>query len=675
MTDLGTASIRYLDGVTTSSRTGSREKLLAAVWPLARLAAEAIALPSDLRRIERLDLTGEYFPTQVVDAAAFRSIAALPYLTEIALHGTALTPGSLLRVTSGMSRLTSLDIRGLDVRDDDVRLLATIRPGLRELCIGWARAREKRHVFEPSRLTTEVWRQLEHFKSLRRLSVLGLPLGDAVIDLAPHVLSDLDDLDLGDTQCGDETAKRLLVCNKVRRLAFDGTGIGDRGLEHLAGISSLEELDVSRTAIGAGGLQRMAERARLTRLGLSRVRVGDEGVAHVRSIGTLRELDLSGTAAGGATLAAISRLSQLEHLNLDGVRLPDGDLSFLAACPLASLRLGGDAIDAAAIETLAKIETLSRLALFVGSDWSGLDRLDAAVDLTAAPASRVRLPRRLWRLNLAGPLTAALRDALASTAELERLQIPSGADLLSAAGSSAFPSLQYLQAEDSGLNDQAFQRIGELPQIAELYLSDNRNLLSIGNLKAPLLNTLELRNVPIDDTAVEALARLPRLHCLDIPFTRMTVGGIAALIAAAPNLHSLALDGSQIVPATATALSRSETLLELYLYGNAVTDSTIAQLAPITGLREINLFETGVTDAVVDHLAALPGLRTLRGVLLSPPAIQRLRALRPDILVNGRRSPSTGSQADASLGAGRHSTMFDATSPRGRAPASRAGVN
>jgi hypothetical protein len=675
MTDPVTASIRRLEGVTMSSRIGTRESLLAAKWPLARPTADAIAAPTDLGPIERLDLTGEYFPTQVIAADEFRSIATQRSLIELALHGVALTPETLLRMTAGMRRLRSLDIRGLDVRDDDARALAGSCPGLRALSIGWARDDEKRHIFEPGRLSAEVWLQLARFKSLRRLGARGLPLDDSAIELAPDVLSGLDELDLGDTGCGDETAKRLQTYNKVRRLALDGTRISDRGVSHVGEISSLEELDVSRTAVGPGGLQRLTEHTRLTRLGLSRVLVDDDGLAHLRSAGTLRGLDLSATRAGGGTLTAISRLPRLEHLNLDGTRLPHGDLPLLANCPLESLSLRGVGIDSAAVTALARIETLSRLALSVRSDWHGLDLLDATLDLTAAPATEIRLPPRLRRLDLLGPLTAALRDALASVADLERLQISGGADLLFGAGSGAFSGLQFLMAQDSDLDDRALQRIGELPEIAELYLSDNRNLLSVANLKAPLLNTLELRSVPIDDTAVEALAHLPRLHCLDIPFTRMTVGGIAALIAAAPNLHSLALDGRQIAPATVAALSRSETLLELYLYGDAVTDTTIAQLAPISGLREINLLGTGVTNAAVDHLAALPGLRTVRGAALSSQAIQRLRALRPDILVDGRRAPPAGPIANASSGAARHSTMFDTTGPWGRTAASRGGVN
>jgi Leucine-rich repeat (LRR) protein len=241
----------------------------------------------------------------------------------------------------------------------------------------------------------------------------------------------------------------------------------------------------------------------------------------------------------------------------------------------------------------------------------------------------------LRRLRLQGALTPDLRDGLGKLEGLEEIDIEGGGRLLSDIGANAFSGLRVVMAESADLDDYALDRLSLLPGLQELFISSNGISKAVARLRAPYLNTLELRKTLVDDTAVEALASLPRLHCLDIPHTHITPGGVADLVAAARNLQSLALDASQITAATVQAMSGAMALVELYLYGEAVTDETVARLRVLSTLRELNLIGTSVTEAVVPHIVALAGLRTLRvyGSRFSANARLALLAARPDIRI------------------------------------------
>jgi hypothetical protein len=126
---------------------------------------------------------------------------------------------------------------------------------------------------------------------------------------------------------------------------------------------------------------------------------------------------------------------------------------------------------------------------------------------------------------------------------------------------------------------------------------------------------------------------------LDVPGTGVTAGGVAALVAAARNLQSLALGGSQVDAQSAAALRDREALVEIYLYGADVVDATISALAGMDQLRELNLLDTSVTGAAVPAIAALRGLRTLRVEGWDAGAVERMRAARPDVLVVAYSAP------------------------------------
>ncbi len=384
-------------------------------------------------------------------------------------------------------------------------------------------------------------------------------------------------------------------------------------------------------------MRRLLQLGRFVRLGLAEIQIGDDTFAALGGLGELEDLDLSRTNAGSATLAALSSLPRLKRLNLDQTRLGAAEISVLSSSSVSDLSLRTVRIGRDGIAAITRLSQLTAVSIDVGADWTGLEVLTASVNLTAAPPTVIRLPKLLRKLRLAGALTAELRDGLGGLEELEELSIRGGGDLLADIRPDGFRRLKRVIAEASRLDDGALDRLAILPEMEELYVSDNRVSRSVSRLRNPYLNTLELRNTDVDDSAIEALATLPRLHCLDLPNTNVTPAGIADLVSSAPNLQSLALDGTQVTGATVTAMAGSALLLELYLYGESVTDDTVLLLRDLVNLRELNLYGSSLTDVAVPHLATLSGLRTLRlsGSGLSTEGRLRLLTARNNLRIHG----------------------------------------
>jgi len=107
---------------------------------------------------------------------------------------------------------------------------------------------------------------------------------------------------------------------------------------------------------------------------------------------------------------------------------------------------------------------------------------------------------------------------------------------------------------------------------------------------APLRNhiaILTLAQTRITDDALDHIAKMPRLHRLDLQKTAITDKALETL-----------------------AKQKPAALTRLNLYGTAVTDRGLAPLATITSLRALYLWQTKVTDAGVKMLSSqLPKCR------------------------------------------------------------------
>lgn len=173
------------------------------------------------------------------------------------------------------------------------------------------------------------------------------------------------------------------------------------------------------------------------------------------------------------------------------------------------------------------------------------------------------VPETLRSLRLSSPASMAILDRLARLAHLDSLSL-SGAET-GIRFSGGFKHLQDFTGNGIGLDDEAAAELAGLPSIAALYINGNPFGDGFTRNLSPLLHTLELRDTQVGDGAMEDVAALPRLHCIDIPGTRVTPGGVATLARRAPNLQSLALGGMQVDAASVSALKEAKRLTEIYL--------------------------------------------------------------------------------------------------------------
>jgi Dyp-type peroxidase family len=623
------------DGVASWRHAGLETRLVAANWPLTRLDTAASATLADLQSLERLNLSGEYFPTQTIAGDDLEHLHSEVELRELSLHGVTIKAAKIIPKLEHLTSLTALDIRGMDISNSEIMDLAKVSTYLKDLALGTCSPNQKRHCFDASRLTGQAWQNIMGFQDLRRLAFRNNNTNDADIAIAQNLLLRLHSLDIGNTKIGDQTTELLSRSRVLERLIVDGTHITDKGVDQLSEIPTLAQLDISRTGVGQAGVARLLEKGRLIALRLSGLSITDDGLSILRVAQYLEDLDISETNAGSRALAAIATLERLSRVNLDSSRATDSDVRLLAGSSVRDLSLANISLQPQTLEALSESLHLKNLTIRVGSDWSGLASQTATVDLTASTPRSVQLPPRLRKLFLQGDLNAALRDALGKLDSFEQLLVTGRADLLSGIKDSGFPVLRTLMAEAAGLDDRALDRLSRLPNLQELFISGNGLSQSVCRLQSPFLNTLELRHTNVDDTCIQALASLPRLHCLDIPFTNVTPEGVVKLVSAAGNLQSFAVDGTQITEASVDALFHLSTLVELYLYGKAVTDDILKQLQPLTALRELNLYDTSVTDSAVASIAVLVGLRTLRldGTQFSPAGYLALQKSRPDIKI------------------------------------------
>ena len=111
---------------------------------------------------------------------------------------------------------------------------------------------------------------------------------------------------------------------------------------------------------------------------------------------------------------------------------------------------------------------------------------------------------------------------------------------------------------------------------------------------------------------------------------------LLALEVMAPKLVWLDLSKGNLTDVALPRLSTLSNLRRLYLEDNqGVTSRGVSNLSALGKLQCLNLVGTSLDDSVVDTLSGMSGLREVylwrSGV--SPDAVQRLRAARPDMLV------------------------------------------
>ena len=106
-------------------------------------------------------------------------------------------------------------------------------------------------------------------------------------------LTQLESLELPDSDVSDAGVKHLEGLTNLRSLVLWRTRITDAGLEHFKGLTKLENLDIYEAAITDAGLEHLRSLKNLRTLELKRTDVTEEGVKKLR--GALPNCEISHT--------------------------------------------------------------------------------------------------------------------------------------------------------------------------------------------------------------------------------------------------------------------------------------------------------------------------------------------------------------------------------------------
>lgn len=151
-------------------------------------------------------------------------------------------------------------------------------------------------------------------------------------------------------------------------------------------------------------------------------------------------------------------------------------------------------------------------------------------------------------------------------------------------------TLNSLLIEDFAITDRSGQHIAAIDTLTQLEILrcpgyDTEGLLALKGMK---LTRLTLRDLPVDDRAMEVFAELPDL-------TRLYLR----------ELSSVSDDGLKNIESL-----KSLKLLSIWDVPQ-MTDATVDVIATLPNLKELTIRMTDVSDAAVDKLLAMPSLTSL----------------------------------------------------------------
>jgi len=219
---------------------------------------------------------------------------------------------------------------------------------------------------------SEVGQGLAQIKGLKSLRWLHLEANRSY-DIDKHLahiagLTELEELDLSDTQIGDAGLAHLAGLTKLKKLHIRSNPATDRitnaGLAHLKDLKSLEEINLPYTRITDTGIEcltqieslkkmnpygngitdkvieKIAKMKSLENLGVRSDNITDAGMAQLAQFANLKSLDLNGCPVTNAGLASLTKMKTLDTLTISGTRINGEGLGALREFPdLAELNL------------------------------------------------------------------------------------------------------------------------------------------------------------------------------------------------------------------------------------------------------------------------------------------------------------------------------------------------
>ena len=300
-----------------------------------------------------------------------------------------------------------------------------------------------------------------------------------------------------------------------------------------------------------------------------------------------------------AGVTKLTDLKKLKTLGLTNCGISNASIkTIVEAFPdMVSLDVSSNSLltDAATVD-LAKMKNLEVLGLLF-CDFSDLGILNICM----LPKLRALDIRGNAQIGDGGMEALAMLPALRSLKHRSSTVSDDGIHALIDA-----KMLDNLEIQDMSITGRSGQYIRQMDKLTSLIIFrcdrfDSSGVIALKGLK---LNRLTLRQLPIDDTAMEVFRELPtikRLYLNDLP--SVTDAGVANI----------------------SALKDLE-ILDIWLI--PITDKSVETIAKFASLKTLMLRETNITDAGLDVLLTMPKLESVTlidNTNVTPEKIQKLR--------------------------------------------------
>src|SRR5262245_2508549 len=177
-------------------------------------------------------------------------------------------------------------------------------------------------------------------------------------------LSDLDELNLGNSFIRDADVKALQGLPKLRALGLMGASISDEALAVMKALPALRVLNISETKVTDAGLAHLGDLTNLEYIGLKGTAITDEGLANLKKLVSLTNLNLADSKVTDAGLVHLAGMKRLEAINLSNDGITDAGLAQLSRLPgLGGINLTGTKVTDAGLVHLKQVAKLTKLNL------------------------------------------------------------------------------------------------------------------------------------------------------------------------------------------------------------------------------------------------------------------------------------------------------------------------
>lgn len=226
-----------------------------------------------------------------IPADELEHLACLPHIKWLEFVATFITDAGLKHL-EGIKELRYLKLCYNDITDAGLKALG----GLAELQVLLL---DNNKISGPG---------LEHLKKLTKLRTLSLKYMPITGLKGIDGLTQLEILDLRETQVTDADLKCISNLIGLQYLLLSETRVTGNGLKHLARMTQLKVLYLDGTDVGDAGFEHIEELTQLHTLNVAKTQITDVGIEHLKALRQLRWLEVGDTR---------TTLSKWEELSAD----------------------------------------------------------------------------------------------------------------------------------------------------------------------------------------------------------------------------------------------------------------------------------------------------------------------------------------------------------------------